>query len=274
MMGVDLKALKEKRKKVQSRMAGGFFRVREGKNRLRVVPWKMPDGQELLDLEETVHFIGRGKPELCDGEGCIKCQEAAELMSSSVEAERTQGKRMRAQVKYCMQVADRTEDNDAGGKLQRWAAPSTAYVAIAAIVEMKEEYGLVLDPKEGRDVIVEYDPKAKPQDMYKVNPAGSPSEIDLSKLKPAPFPPSVEAALKEGNTDGIRGNSSGQFGGAGEVAEGTASDEAEMEKPTELKEGENGSYECEGVDYDPNDGFCKKCERASICRRKMAHKGT
>lgn len=264
-MGVDLKALKAKRGKVKARMAGGFWRPKEGKNRIRIVPWKLPSGEELVDIEEAVHFHG-GPPVPCEGDGCILCQEAAELAGSDNKREKDQGKRMKAKVQYNMQIVDRTDPNDKV-KLVRWAAPSTAYVGATGIIADEEEYGKVLDLKTGRDLIIEFDKSADPASMYQVRAAASSSEIDVAGVKPAPFPPSVQVALADEGGE-VKGNRRTQVEQAPAEEPATADETVGTPVPEDAKE----EPTCMG-EFEPGDDFCKNCAWDAKCKRAKAHKG-
>ncbi len=267
-MGVDLKALKAKRGKVKARMSGGRWQPKEGKNRIRVVTWKLPSGEELVDIEETVHFLGKGPPILCDGEGCLACIEAAQLAGSDDKREKEQGKRMRATTQFNMQIAADRDDPNIPTKLQRWPAPSTAYVRATAIITDDDEYGKVLDPKIGRDIIIEFDPNAQPSDKYAARAAASPSEIDLAGVKPAPFPPSVQAALADEGGE-VKGNRRSQIEQAELVEEPAAADKT---VGTPVPEDADEEPTCVG-EFEPGDDFCKNCKWAGKCKRKKAHKG-
>lgn len=269
-MAVDMKKARERLEAAKKRMAGGLWRPKSGKkNKVRIVPWKLPSGEEVIEIEEAVHFMGKGPPEVCAGEGCLLCQEAAQLMDSDDAKEKEQGKRIRAQVKFNLQVLDRLEAEPT--KLHRWPAPSTAYVGIMSVVCEEEEYPDALDLEKGRDFIIEFDKEAKPQDMYKVIPAGSPSSVDVSGLKLAPYPPSVKGEQSgdaEGAPRGKRKEAASADDGRGGVPADAHQEEEAPGGAEKAGGGEEGAeYACFG-EFDPKSGYCKKCEARKACKAK------
>lgn len=136
---------------------GDFWKAKEGKNVVRILPWK-----RVFFFKAILHYgfkrAGGGKREMAypcllmdeEAKNCPVCDLYEKLSKSSEEKKSKLADRLRPVTKYYVNLFDRERPNDGirmfgfSGKMMR---------TLRGYLE-DEDYGDITDPEEGRDVIV------------------------------------------------------------------------------------------------------------------------
>jgi len=166
-----------------SRGSGGFLKLGDGKNILRIFSFehtvrkkdfkkgfyresdgiKVGDTFDEVDREVSRHFTDDGVIN-CIGSGCQYCEEADDLMASNKKRDQKAGKQLSASRSFYVNAVD--IDNPDGG-VQMCGLPQTVYSEVLSYLE-DPEFGEDILGVDGRDFIIERDSKQLPQNMYSV----------------------------------------------------------------------------------------------------------
>ena len=131
--------------------SGKFWKPKEGKNVIRILPPWNDEG--LFYLEATLHYgfesEGKKKAYPCLGRGkCPICQYASQLSEGSSEDMKL-AKRIQAKTKYYANIFDRKTE-----KVSIWGFSRKTLGSILGFMADKEDGADITDPEEGHDVIV------------------------------------------------------------------------------------------------------------------------
>jgi len=182
-MGLNMKRLDRSKQAVNSGSGGGFMRLQNKRNILRIFTFphkvtkndftrgfysktdKIKLGEEFDELERAVprHFTDEGIVN-CVVTDCDHCKTAAKLLGSSNKNDQKLGKRLKANTAFYVNVMD-LENKDAG--LQICALPPIVFNEILTYV-LDPEYGEGILGGEGRDFLIDRDTSKPPAKMYNV----------------------------------------------------------------------------------------------------------
>jgi hypothetical protein len=187
-MKFDLGSVKNRQKQLKSKMQGGFLRLVNGKNKIRILPWSVKTGKAAKEDEKATFWVDRvvhfakpkSPPEDCVGEDCEICKRADKLMSSEDASDQEMGRRISAREQTVFLAYDVGADSPKPAVLA--VGPSIA-APIFAFATDYDEYPDFLDYEEGRAVVINRDTTQPPSKMYAVTPAGKATEVPSAVLK-------------------------------------------------------------------------------------------
>lgn len=158
-----------------------FFKIPNGKTRIRILPASAQDDEEEWFIPVGQHYNVDKYAVLCPNEThwarevCPICQ-AIEGLKSNGDIEGA--KKIALKKSYYIRVLVRN-NRDAVG-VQYLRLPSTLFEAIGEIVFESEEYGDVLSWSKGRDIMIKRTGQGL-DTKYSAAPAANPSPVDASK---------------------------------------------------------------------------------------------
>lgn len=181
-MALNTKRLGRTKKSTKGN-SGGFFRLEEGKNIIRVFTfnhkvtksdftkglYKKNDGIDVgqvfdeVEREVPRHFTEEGVVNCPKGD-CEWCVDAKELLDSKQKADKKAGKQLSASKAFYVNLVDiQSEDRE----MQIGGLPQTVFDVILGYI-IDPEFGEDILGEEGRDFIVDRDKSQSPSKVYSV----------------------------------------------------------------------------------------------------------
>lgn len=283
-MKLDVGAAQKHQKRLKSKMQGGMMRLKDGRNKVRILPWSKKTGKAAKEdeaatfwIDRVVHFTKlRSAPEDCLGAECPHCERADKLMGSEDEDDQKTGGRIGAREQTVFLVYDTTLDSPKPVPMA--SSPSVAAPILAFAMD-EEEYPDFLDYEEGRVVIINRDSNAVPSQMYSVTPGGKSTEVPKSILK------LIDISKHEVFGFGVKKKKDGEDEPEDADADGDKDkdeDGEEEEKKSKTskkggkskkdkkskKKGEEKKPDCYGEGWEDEDDLCKQCDLEAKCEKK------
>jgi len=160
-------------KKLDELGSGTFFKAKEGKNQVRILPPWSKKG--VWFKEATLHYgVADKKAYPClkmFGKECPICNKAEELQEGSDEDRKIAG-RLKPKTKYYVNIVDRKS-----GKVKIWGFSAKILGTLLSYVG-DPDYGDITDPEEGYDVVIDRTGSGMTDTKYEVRCRPKPSEID------------------------------------------------------------------------------------------------
>lgn len=155
-------------KKLEELDSGTFFKPREGKNTIRILPPWSKEG--IWYKEATTHYglvneAGQDRAYPClrmYGEACPICEKMNELIKTGGKEDKKLADRIRPRTKYYANILDRKS-----GKVMIWGfTPKTLGILLSYCAD--PDYGDISHPEEGFDVVVERTGTGRTDTKYQI----------------------------------------------------------------------------------------------------------
>ena len=158
-MTLDFKALRAKLnsfKGVNDRQAA-LWRPVEGKQTVRIVPWKEDASMPFIELH--FHYLGSKTyiSPISNGERDPIAEFADKLRADGTKESYNQSRQFLPKLRTYVPVIVRGEEEKG---VRFWSFGKTVYEELLGIIE-DPDYGDITDVTEGRDIVVDYTPKDK-----------------------------------------------------------------------------------------------------------------
>lgn len=229
-------------KKLDEIGSGTYFKPKEGKNQIRILPpWNI---EGLWYYEAAIHYgltneQGSERAYPClkmFGKDCPVCSQREELLQGDKEDKKF-ADRIRPKTKYYTNILDRKT-----GKIMIWGF-SAKTLGILLSYAADQDYGDISHPKEGFDVIVERTGTTRTDTKYQIRCRPKPSEVeemddlDLFKLD--------EVVVKEMEEDELQEIVDANFGESKLKKKNEDEEESPRKKKSKSDEDENEEEEPE-----------------------------
>lgn len=197
--------------KIQKKMAelgtGKFFKPKEGKNQVRILPPWNDEG--LFFLEATAHYglkkEGRDIPIPCSGKAdCPICQFIRKMEKGGKEDTKL-AKRLASRTKFYVNILDRKSE-----KVSIWGFSRKILGGLLNRMD-DEDFGDITDPDEGFDVIIEREGTGM-KTSYDVRVKPKSSSVDLDELELLDLEKEVSRDLSEDEIEDLIEENFGEEG--------------------------------------------------------------
>jgi len=167
-------------KKLEELGTGTFFKAKEGKNIVRILPPWSKEG--IWYKEATLHYglkneSGKERAYPClkmFDEECPVCSKRDELLEGGEEDKKI-ADQLRPRTKYYANVLDRTSN-----KIMIWGF-SAKTLSILLSYTSDPDYGDISNPEEGFDIVIERTGTGRMDTRYQIRMKPKPSEVDMEE---------------------------------------------------------------------------------------------
>jgi hypothetical protein len=185
-MSLDLTALRAKLnsfKGINDRQAA-IWKPTEGKTTIRIVPWKENSSNPFAEL--YFHYMGPKTylSPISYGDRDPIAEFADKLRSENTKEAFAQSRQFMPKLRTYVPVIVRGEEEKG---VRFWSFGKTVYEELLSIID-DPDYGDIVDPNTGRDIVVEYIPKEKSDTNFaktniRAKPSTSPASPDAKTIE-------------------------------------------------------------------------------------------
>lgn len=169
-------------KKLEELGTGTFFKAKEGKNIIRILPPWSKEG--VWYKEATLHYglqndSGKERAYPClqmFGKDCPICNKKDEFAQGGEEDKKI-AERLRPRTKYYANVMDR-----ATGKVMIWGFSAKTLSTLLSYTS-DPDYGDISDPEEGFDLVIERQGTGRTDTRYQIRMKPKPTEVDMDEVR-------------------------------------------------------------------------------------------
>lgn len=164
---------------LEKRERGGFWKPKEGKNRIRILPPMHPDDTFYHPVK--LHWIGN-RPVLCTETDCLVCEIIAMGVVPSI----------RTIERFLVNIIDLDAPQNG---VQIWPMPSTVWADVARLM-LEEKWGDITDPVRGRNLVIIRTGSGVSDTRYQIMPDPEISAVDQAWLRDLPDLRKVYTAIE------------------------------------------------------------------------------